>query len=73
MPFANMTASFADMIRYKYRFAKVDYRLFDAKLRADYMLPHSQIGLFAEVAGGMAFCSEKEHQTHIHVALGISF
>lgn len=73
MPFANMTASFADMIRYKYRFAKVDYRLFDAKLRADYVLPHSQIGLFAEVAGGMAFCSEKEHQTHIHVALGISF
>lgn len=73
MPFANMTASFADMIRYKYRFAKANYTLFNAKVRGDYALSHSQIGLFAEVAGGMALCSEKEQQTQIHVALGISF
>lgn len=73
MPFANMQPSFAEMIRYKYRFAKADYSLVNAKVRGDYSLPRSQFGLFAEVGGGMVFCSEKEQQSNIHVAVGISF
>lgn len=47
--------------------------MLSAKIRSDYRLSGSQIGLFAELSGDWITCSENEHQHHLHLALGITF
>lgn len=47
--------------------------MLSAKIRSDYRLSGSQIGLFAELGGDWITCSENEHQHHLHLALGITF
>lgn len=73
MPYANMTASVTEMIDNKYRYAKANYTSFNAKVRGDYALQHSMVGLFAELGGGMVLCSESEQQTGLHLTLGVTF
>jgi len=73
MPYANMTQAFTDMINYKYRFRKANYAVAHAKVRGDYSLRHSQLGLFAELGGGFVSCSESEQQVSVHAAVGITF
>ena len=73
MPYANMNAAFAQMIRYKYRFAKAGYTDFNAKVRGDYALKASSIGLFAELSGGMVLCSESERQIGASLSFGVTF
>lgn len=73
MPYANMSAEFSQMIQYKYRFAKANYMDFNAKVRGDYALKASAIGLFAELSGGMVLCSENERQIGGCLSLGVTF
>ena len=73
MPYANMKASFQDMINHQYQFDTADYGMLSAKIRSDYRLSGSQIGLFAELGGDWITCSENEHQHHLHLSLGITF
>lgn len=73
MPYANMKASFQDMINHQYQFEKAGYGMLSAKIRSDYRLSGPQIGLFAELGGDWITCSENEHQHHLHLALGITF
>lgn len=73
MPFANMTSKFAEMIRHKYRFVKASYTEAHLHARGDYHLKSSSIGLFAEVAGGMVLCSEREQQVGLRASVGVTF
>lgn len=73
MPYANMKASFQNMINHQYQFEKAGYGMLSAKIRSDYRLSGSQIGLFAELGGDWITCSENGHQHHLHLALGITF
>ena len=73
MPFANMTRKFAEMIRYKYRFAKASYTEANLCARGDYQLKSSSIGLFVEMAGGMVLCSESERQVGLRATMGVTF
>ena len=73
MPYANMTKATTEMINYKYRFAKAAYTNANIKVRGDYSLNASPIGLFAEVTTGLTFCSENEQQTAVMVTAGVTF
>ncbi len=73
MPYANMTAVFADMVNYTYRFAKASYTAANVKVRGDYRLDASPLGLFAEVTGGAVRCSEGEWQTGVQLTAGVTF
>jgi len=73
MPFANMEEGVTRLIHHKHEFAKANYTMLDAKVRADYAWKQTRYGLFAEAGGGMTWCSAGEHQTLFQCAIGITF
>lgn len=73
MPYANMNKVTTEMINYKYRFAKAAYTDANLRVRGDYSLKASPVGLFAEVATGLTSCSENERQTTVLVTTGVTF
>ena len=73
MPYANMAASFVQMINHSYDYAKASYTHADASVRADYHWAESRYGAFAKLRGGVVLCSVGERQTSLHASLGITF
>ena len=73
MPYANMTASFSQMVNHRYDYATANYTHASASLRADYRRRDSSYGYFAQIGGSMVFCSIGENQTTLQGMIGITF
>lgn len=73
MPYANMTAPFTAMVNYKHRYVTADYTAINVKVRGDYQLKGSPLGLFMALGGGMVLCSEGEQQYSLHLTAGVTF
>ncbi|MBQ7421441.1 MAG: hypothetical protein IJV27_04805 [Prevotella sp.] len=72
MPFVDMQAHFTQMINHHYEYSKANYTQLGGQARGDYALS-SRYGLFAEAGFGAVFCSVGEHQTDLHLAIGVTF
>ena len=73
MPFANMTPSITEYINHTFRYQKASYTHAEAGIRADYQPASWSTGLFAEATTRWTFCSEGEHESRLHLSLGIIF
>lgn len=66
-------ASAVDMLNHNYRYQKAGYTAVNANVRADHMLRNTPYGLFAELHGGLTFCSESEQEYRVALRLGMTF
>ena len=73
MPYANMDAKTIRYVNHKRDYAKANYTDLNAGVRADYALPDSFYGLFAQLSAGTVLCSLGTHQTDLHASIGITF
>lgn len=73
IPVLNTEAAAVDMLNHNYRYLKADYTAINASIRADYTLPRSHYGIFAELRGSMTFCSESEQELRLKLKLGMTF
>ena len=73
MPYANMKPSFTDMIRHKERYLKADFTTLAIHLRADYDMPRTTYGLYADAGMSYTACSVGSHQTGARLAIGLCF
>ena len=71
MPYTNMENSFTAYVNHNYRFQKASYACVNAKVRGDCSL--GKLGIFLQLGGGAAFCSESELQTSLQASAGITF
>ena len=71
MPFADMTAAVAALMRHTYAFARANYADVSAQVRGDYAM--QRYGLFAELGGGFVSCSEGERQVTARLAVVVTF
>ena len=71
LPLANMEQHFIDMIGHNYNVLKSNFTNAGARVRADYRVGHSRYSIFGELQYDITFCSNREHQNHIVISLGI--
>jgi len=73
IPMLNTEAAAVDMLNHNFRYLKADYTVIDASVRADHTLTKSRYGIFAELQGGMTFCSESEQELRLTLRIGMTF
>lgn len=73
MPFANMTPSMTEYINHTYKYQKASYTHAEAGIRVDYRPASWSTGIFTEASTRWEICSEGEHESLLHLSLGIIF
>ena len=71
LPLADMEQHFIDMIDHNFNVLKSNFTKAGARLRADCRVGRSRYSIFGELQYDITFCSNREHQNHIVVSLGI--
>jgi hypothetical protein len=73
MPYANMSSGIKACINHNYKYLKASYAQAQSGIRADYQPTSWTVGLYGKLATAWQFCSKGEHETNLHVSLGIIF
>lgn len=73
MPYIDMDESFINMIDYSFKYYKANYTLWRTKIRGDYHIRESQMGLFAELGVKAAICTAHNNGATIELSAGITF